>query len=165
MNSGDFREWVIRPALQGVDLWSPVAEELLMLTAAQESKFEFMEQIRGPALGFFQIEPTTHHDLWDNFLRFKPALNMKARRWSSAQSIPGLAHPADDELVWNLRYATVIARLIYFRVREPMPSVGSTLVDLAGYWKKHYNTPLGAGTVNQAMDAYRKYVLNRSEID
>ena len=44
--------------------------------------------------------------------------------------------------------AAGICRLHYFRVKAPLPA----LYDVDGraaYWKAHYNTPLGAGTVEE----------------
>ena len=55
-----FREEVVRPVLQDLKMYSPVAENLIMGTAAQESGFTYIKQLGGgPALGMFQVEPAT----------------------------------------------------------------------------------------------------------
>jgi len=47
-------------------------------------------------------------------------------------------------LMVDLRYATAIARLVYWRVPKRLPEADD-IEALARYWKTHYNTPLGAG--------------------
>lgn len=162
MNAGDFREYVVRPALQTVNLWSVVAEELLMGTAAQESGFQYLEQVRGPALGVFQIEPDTYYDLWSRYLAYRPELADKARFWQVNR--PG-APPAPDQLVWNLRYAAVICRLIYYRRPFLMPQLLVSPQQLGAIWKQAYNTYKGAGTVAQFVSSYNRLVAGRSEVD
>ena len=49
-------------------------------------------------------------------------------------------------------YATTIARLIYWRVPRPLPAA-SDLEGLAAYWKAHYNTAAGRGTVEHFLKA------------
>lgn len=165
MNAGDFREYVVRPALQTVNLWSVVAEELLMGTAAQESGFQYLEQVRGPALGIFQIEPATHQDLWANYLRYRPELRRAALRWSTNERMPLDVTPDDSMLVWNLRYAAVICRLIYYRQPFYMPQLLVSPQQLGEIWKKVYNTYKGAGTVAQFVASYNRLVAGKSEVD
>ena len=75
MNAGDIREYAVRPALEMIELWSQVAEDLVMGTAAQESHFSYLEQLhQGPALGMWQMEPATFRDIWINFLPSQPRL-------------------------------------------------------------------------------------------
>lgn len=42
-------------------------------------------------------------------------------------------------------YAAMMCRIHYRRVSEPLPAAGD-LPAQAAYWKKWYNTELGAGT-------------------
>ena len=98
-----------------------------------------LHQVDGPALGIFQIEPATHADVWANYLAYRE--NLAGRVASLASEQPRL-----DQLVWNLAYATAIARLIYYRRPEPLPAADD-LAGLARYWKAHFNTALGAGSV------------------
>ena len=51
----------------------------------------------------------------------------------------------DDQLIWNLAYASAVARLIYYRRPEPLPRADD-LPALAEYWKAHFNTAAGKGT-------------------
>jgi hypothetical protein len=133
-------------------LYSDEAVELLMLTAAQESHLgRYLVQLKGPAKGVFQIEPNTHDDLFKNYLTYKPSLKAAVQQFASSK----LPH---ENLRSNLAYQVVIARLIYFRKSEPMPKTGK-VEDLARYWKVHYNTMLGKGTIQEAMNNYKRYVV------
>jgi hypothetical protein len=81
---------VIRPALHSIGHHSAAAEKLLLATAIQESHLTHRKQIRGPALSYFQIEPETHQDIWDNFLAYRPTLARKINKL--------LADPNEDRL-------------------------------------------------------------------
>ena len=141
IDPGHFLRLVIRPTLEGLGLSSPAAERLLLGTALVESGLEFLTQHGGgPARGVYQIEPATHDDLEDNWLAFRPD-------WRSALDRFFAHHPGrHDQLVCNLAYATAVARLIYYRQPEPLPAAGD-IEGLGEYWKAHFNTVLGAGSV------------------
>lgn len=149
INPGQLREYVIRPTLKELGAYSESAEELLMLTAATESLCgKYLHQVGGPALGIYQMEPATHDDLWVNYLKYKPALAEKVARYGhEARELPG-----------NLYYATAMARIHYLRRPEALPSAMDER-GLASYWKTWYNTHLGAGTVEKAIENYRAYAL------
>ena len=66
---------VIRPALSKINLWSPSAEELVLGTVIVESDLTYLRQWgEGPALGLWQVEPSTQNDLYTNFLQYRPEL-------------------------------------------------------------------------------------------
>ncbi|WP_417518760.1 hypothetical protein [Marinobacter sp.] len=147
IHPGQLREYVIRPVLTSLGLYSEAAVELLMLTAATESLCgKFVHQVGGPALGIFQMEPRTHDDIWTHYLAYKPELAARVKQHGRlAAQLPG-----------NLYYACAMARVHYLRVPERLPSAAD--VDaLARYWKAHYNTHLGAGTVRKAIENYAQY--------
>lgn len=151
LNPIQFRELVIRPSLRALGLYSPQAEELLLGTAIQESRLVYLKQLGGgPALGLFQMEPATHDDIWDNYLKYHPALG---------RSILGLScSPELDagELVWNLLYATAMTRVHYLRVPEALPAEGDIDAQ-AVYWKEYYNTYLGSGTEEEYTENWYTY--------
>lgn len=142
-----FRQYVLRPVLQSLELWSPEAEELLMGTAAVESGFQYLHQIKGPAVGIFQMEPNTIRDIlhWIE----KRSLASCIAKWmikeiSSVEQCHG-----------NLYFAAALARVFYWKVPAGIP------VDLPGwakYWKRHYNTPLGKGTEEKYIEAYNRLI-------
>lgn len=157
--SNHLRLYVIRPLLKKIGLWSESAENLLLGTAAQESSLGmYLHQINGPALGIYQIEPATHLDIWLNFLDFRPALKIVMQNLVSKKF--SLQNPS-SELIGNLYYSTAIARIIYFRAPFKLPRA-SDIAGLAEYWKIHYNTSLGRGTVEEFIKNYNRQILDRS---
>lgn len=132
-----FRLLIIRPALQRLGLWSLTAERLLLGTAIAESWLVSLKQKPGPALGFYQMEPATHFDIWKNYLAYRPGLALKVKGL-----VKGL--PRAQQMVWNLFYATAMARLQYRRDRFALPDEND-LVGLGDYYKRVFNTEAGAG--------------------
>lgn len=150
VNPNQLRE-LITAVLVELDLYSANACELLMLTAAQESHLGYyIKQVgSGPAKGIFQMEPSTEKDIWKNYLKYKPDL---------AKRVGAMLGEADWEslqLTGNLLYQIAMARVHYYRRPEALPSRNN--VDaMARYWKKHYNTHLGKGTVYEAVKNYNR---------
>lgn len=146
---------LIRTTLTPLGLYSPAAEELLVATCAQESALgKFRRQVGGPALGIFQMEPDTFNDIQLNYLRYHHALALQV----CALGNDGMDHmPFADELVTNDELAIAMARIQYLRAPDPLPAA----TDLAGLWKiykKVYNTPKGAATMDQFYGNYRTLV-------
>ena len=154
INPKQLRELVIIPTLQYLNPVIPYsieAVDLLCMTAAHESlNGTYLKQIKGPALGIYQMEPATHDDIWDNFLSHRKILS---------QLVSGFDL---DELVTDLKYATAMARVHYYRVPEALPKRKDTGPDsdyiyhLAKYAKRHYNTELGKATEDDYFDAFIK---------
>lgn len=153
------RELVIRPVLQYLDMHSEAAVNLLMGTAAQESRMgRYFMQVDsfgypvGPALGIFQMEPATHDDIWKTYL------NRVEKQTIAAKIVPFMMRNLAEEMIWNLKYATAMARIKYWRDSEPLPDkddIGS----LAATWKRIYNSPQGKGTEAEFVQNYHEYVL------
>lgn len=136
---------VIRPSLEPLGLYSGPAEQLLLGTLAVESDLGyFLQQTNGPALGIYQIEPATHQDIWDNYLAYKNTL--AAQIGAMLPVSPDVT--IEQLLITDLRYATIIARLVYYRQNEPLPNINDYPAQ-AAYWKKYYNTEQGKGSVEQ----------------
>lgn len=152
LDATQLRHEVVRPALESIDRLSVPAENLVMATAAQESHLEYIRQLgSGPALGLFQMEPATHDDIWTNYLASKPLLANLVRRSIETTA----AYPEASRLAWDLRYAAIMCRIHYLRVPEALPP-GTDVPAMAAYWKQHYNTPAGAGTVEEFVENYRR---------
>lgn len=158
IDKSHFCELVIQPALEHIGLYSLAAERLLWGTVLHESDdFSYLKQLGGgPALGFYQIEPATHHDIHANFLKYRHELCQRI-----SELVPFSAtrfdRDLDKQLITNLLYATVIARLVYFRRPEPLPHEDD-LHGLSRYYKQFYNTPKGKATASHWLDAYNRYV-------
>ena len=129
------------------------AVNLLLGTAAQESLLgTYIRQVGGPALGIYQMEPATHMDLWANWINYREFVYRGLMKLG-----PEFERPTNNRLVYDLRYATVMARLHYYRRPEPLPE-GDDVHGLALYWKDHYNTSLGAGSVHEFEQNYKTRV-------
>jgi hypothetical protein len=151
---GDLKQYVIRPALNFLDLYSEAAENLLLGTAAIESEMGYyLHQINGTALGICQMEPNTYRDIWHFYLKPKSKLVLAHNilTYFSTTTIP----PA-EKMIYDLRYAFVMCRLHYLRVSEPLPEAHD-IQKIAEYWKKHYNTKLGKGTTDKFIVNYNKF--------
>ena len=140
LNIHQFKTYVLQPTLEQIKLYSLSAENLLLGTALTESgDLHYLHQLgQGPALGLYQMEPHTHDDIWDNYLAFRKDLRREVLAYLGPVPEP------KDQLITNLAYATVMARVHYLRVKEPLPAADDHR-GLANYWKEHYNTKLGAG--------------------
>lgn len=142
-----FRERIVRPVLHGLGMWNEYAEELMLGTCAVESAGgTYLVQLNnGPALGIYQMEPKTHDDIWAKWLPNNPAI--AANLMNSCMMA---MKPRADMMVYNLYYATAMARLQYWRVGQgPIPA---TPEEQALYWVKYYNCG-GAGTVEKYLEA------------
>lgn len=154
MTPEQLRTVIVKPVLNGMGLWSPEAEELLLGTAAHES--DGLKRItqygNGPALSYFQMEPDTLDDLYENYLKYRP----DKKNLLDKYKIPSLG--LADNLSMNIAFAVASARLHYFRVAEPIPK---SLVGQAAYWKEHWNTVNGKGTVEQYIGHYNHYIKGK----
>lgn len=162
INPAHFRSHVIAPVLRAMDMWSPAAENLLLGTAMQESRCgEYLVQIGGPALGVFQIEPATAHDLIFRYLDRRPDLRRQFEisfRLLDSRPVNWTSFPHQriaEKLITDLRFATAVARLRYWIVPEPLPAADD-VEGLARYWKQYYNTHLGRGTEEEWINNYQK---------
>lgn len=150
MNPIQLREYIIKPVLNGLDMYSDAAEELLFGTAAVESDLQYVRQFNdGPARGLWQMEPATHDDIvknWHSFKKYKDLVLL----------ISGASEISSTNLEHNLKYAAAFTRLHYWRKPTTLPD-SKDVIGLAHYWKEHYNTKYGKGTVEHFEKAYRKY--------
>lgn len=147
----------IKHALKETGLYSHDMYYLLLGTAATESDFgKITKQVNGPALSIFQIEPTTHDDIWRNYLPNYPKLTKKINKtlWFG---IPKLV-----QLRYNIKYATLIA---YVQYKRACTKTGYTIPShkdpwsLAWMWKKYFNTKNGKGTTTRFYQKYKEYVI------
>lgn len=123
-------------------LHSDAAVNLLLGTAAVESAFgTYLRQIRGPAVGAFQVEPATFDWLVSRY----------------RDRFPVLAWRTCDDVEWDLSLAILMCRLRYLVVPVPLPEADD-IEGMGWYWKRHYNTFAGKGTVAQFTRSYEEHV-------
>jgi hypothetical protein len=154
-----FKEHVVVPTLKYLDSEIPYSEEavdLLMLTCAHESRGgtylrqKGMTGIEG-AFGVYQMEMATHRDIYENFLGGRKDL-----RWLITAKCYRQFDECEEDLTFNLAYATAMARVHYWRVAEALPSKDDTryMSKLGDYAKKYYNTHLGKATSSRYVTDY-----------
>lgn len=159
LHLGQLRGDIIYPTLHHLGLWSIAAENLIVGTISQESGGGYyIKQLgSGPALGICQMEPATHNDIWANYLVYHTALAEKAGSLVSARHMNiVMPIPNPNEMVTNLAYSVAMCRIHYRRVKKPLPAADD-IPGLAAYWKRHYNTTLGDGTVAEFIHNYNEY--------
>jgi len=168
MNYEQILEFIVRPACHELGAHSVAAEQLLMGTMAVESNGEYISQIgSGIARGLFQMEPATHKDIYENYLVYRENYmevatgllsctefdKMQETNGDSGAMDEFFKYVADNSLRCNLLYQAVMCRIHYLREKSPLPAAND-IDAMAAYWKAHYNTPAGAGTVEKFIDAF-----------
>ncbi len=152
LNCNHLTEYVIKPALEALQLSSPFAIELMIFTCAVESDGGFyLKQINGPALGIYQMEPVTYNDIWQNYIKGRGDLIFKLM-----SNFGCAVQPPEDQLVYDLFFATAMSRLHYARVKAPLPSSIDPIA-LWHYYKKYYNTEQGKAQVQLSIEKYHRF--------
>ncbi len=133
----ELRQWVIKPTLKRLGVYSKAAENLLLATAAQESGLgSHLKPAGQRALGIYQIHSLSHRHIWDDHL---------AQRSDMASVVRGLASQHDflsqphAELATNLSYATAIAWFMYARHADFCLSKDDNVETMASLWKRFYH--------------------------
>jgi hypothetical protein len=150
----EFVRDVIAPALETINKGTLAARQLMLGVAIQESQLKYLRQIGGgPALGYFQMEPATHDDIWKTYLTpDKSGLSEKILVLAGLKT--GL--PDSGLLVTNHKYACAMARCVFTRTSDPLPPAGG-IKAMAALWKTKYNTGGGAGTEDEYIANWKKF--------
>ncbi len=90
--------------------------------------------------------------VWGEHATAKVFANMASYAFNPELMLPTLLRIHNND-----RLACLFARLHYLRVSSPVPG---GLADQAAYWKRHYNTELGAGTVEKYIADWNRLVRN-----
>jgi hypothetical protein len=151
--SKQLRELVIQPALHSIGLWSQEAEDLLVIICAHESNGgDYLAQINGPALGVYQMEPGTYNFLWSKLRGTNEKYMALGGKILFACHFMG--KPDSTELIWNIKYATMMARVFFLFNKELIPT---EIQDLSRYAKKYWNTSKGKATPEKYESAYYRF--------
>ena len=162
-----FKEHVVIPTLKYLEDEIPFSDEavdLLMMTCAHESKGgRFLRQLgmegdRG-AFGVYQMEVATHDDIYDHFLTSRERLECLVLCLSYDLEDEMNCFGLGEQLITNLAYATAMARVHYWRVKEPLPSKDDMgyLDKLGKYAKRYYNTHEGKATASKYVADYLEW--------
>jgi len=142
------QETLVRLGEYGIP-YSDEAVELVFETGNAETGYRHLEQMGGPAVSFFQLEPDTIADNWENFIIFRPKLIEGIYSLGYIEKYPMFS------TLSNIAVATAMCRVYYWRQDGPIPS---TTEERAEYWKDVYNTDLGEGTIKHYLEANGVYV-------
>lgn len=139
---------LIAPTLKEIGLYSDTALNLVTGTGLVESGYRVTVQSGGgPALGWFQMEPATHDDIWRNYLKYRPELS------AAVSSLCSEENPSADLLQSNHAYAAAMCRVKYLRVPAPLPPNNAASLSL--YHKKYYNTILGKANATKNIPLFQ----------
>lgn len=145
---------ILIPTLSALSMDNDSMRMLLAGTCAHESLGgTYIYQLNGPALGIMQIEPATHNSMWQVYLPNQPILTSR---------LMSLCHfsraPQAEAMISNLLYSTAMAAILYkWRIEQARESFPVDLVSAAECWKKHYNTYLGKGKVEDFIRHYEQF--------
>lgn len=155
MLAHQIRELIIKPALEVVGLWSQAAEILVYGTGMIESAYEdIVQQPKGPALGFYQMEPATYKDhcVW-----LRTPINKALLPRILATCFYEILPTDPKELASNIKFATLMCRIDYRRVKDELPAANDAL-GMAKYHKKFYNSSLGATRIEKSQPIFQKII-------
>ena len=146
MNNENIKQHIIIPALQAINSYTDNRLDQVFFTGGVETLYKHVRQINGSALSWFQMERSTHDDIWSNFLGQSRKIHL----------VNGLAYlskrPGDfREMECNPWYAAAMCAIHYMRYPEPLPKAGNRMAQ-ADYWKRFYNTVAGKGTPGEALE-------------
>jgi hypothetical protein len=103
----------------------------------------------GAGMGLSQFDQMPFNDIKKRNLRMRPKILTELG--------VDIALVEWDDLRYNDFLALLFARLLYWLKGDPIPE---TIEERAAYWKLHYNTRLGKGTVEHYLEMNRKYSIH-----
>ena len=116
------------------------AYNLVFETGLAESGYRAIEGYGegNPAVSFWQLEPETIRDMWDNYISYRKPLIEACYKLGLIEANKVFS------VFSNIALASAFCRIYYRRKPGAIPK---TMPARAEYWKKHYNTYKGRGTV------------------
>lgn len=120
-----------------------VVRLLLMIAAHESGGFHYCKQVKGPALGLFQMEPPTYRHVMQYLERTGkfPAISRRLHA---------------ERMLIDTEFAAAIARVYLYTFPEPIPDADD-LEGLAAYAKKYWNTEYGAATAEKYLNDFKKH--------
>ena len=129
---------VIRGTLKYMNIYSKDLEEQLIFTVTVESDAGrlMFQKGGGPALGAFQILPSTEKDILNRWLKLpkNDALREKVMALRSNSHVKGI-----PQLMTDYRYQVAIAACVYLKTGKKVPS-HKDVIAMSRFYKRYYNT-------------------------
>lgn len=146
LNKSQFKE-VIANTLKYLGLYSEDAVHLLMVTAAVETDMGHLnKQMTGPALGIFQILPSTEAFLL-KWLDKYPELKTKVMALRG-KDVDGVL-----QLRVNVAYQVAMSILVYLQRGSPIPNRYEH-AKIIEFYRKNYNTNSEERVIRNATNKY-----------
>ena len=144
-------------ALYKINCYSDDALALVVRTGMAESGYRALKGYGdgNPAIGFWQIEPATMHDMIKNYIAYRS-------KYKKALEELGMKFEGDDieiSVISNLAVQAALCRLHYRRDSKPIPS-WDDLEAQGKNRKREYNTSEGRGTIRHFMKANKDVQFN-----
>lgn len=148
----------IRTSLELIGLASEDRVDLMYCIGIIESRYKYIyEWGYGTARSFWQVEPGTAYDNFENYLNYKSELKNKIL------SICRLQENDVDSiskitvlLEINMRFALYMASIWIKRNKEPLPPANNKRKQ-GIYWDNHYNHPLKGLTAKDFVKAVKEF--------
>lgn len=145
-----FRDQVVIPGLQAIGYYSRGESQLVLATGMAESGLrDTVQHGGGPALGYFEMEPVTHHDLFGRFLG-------GTRHQTILDGLRQLSPEAGEDraLVDYPQYAAAMCRVKYLSVPPALPDMNDPEA-AAAFYVKYYNGG-GKATVERVLPFFEQ---------
>jgi len=153
LDCSQFRSLIIEPVLSKLQVYSKDAEEILVFTCAAESLGgTLLHQVKGPAVGIYQMEPNTYTDIWTNFIRARNRMATLMAMHFNCTKIP-----EHERMIYDLHFATAMARIHYLRFSGKLPDA-KDIEGLWEYYKKYYNTEKGKAKKEDSIKKYEQFI-------
>jgi hypothetical protein len=123
------------------------AKEMIIETAIAETGLGAIEdKTIGAGMGLTQFDEMPFNDIRDRSKKLQSKILKELKIDISLVNW--------DDLRYNQFLALLFTRLHYWLKGDPIPE---TIKERAAYWKLHYNTKLGKGTVEHYLEMNKKY--------
>ena len=175
MQAKQLKKYIIEPTLEYLSeiggrykkFYTPQAIKLLLMTAAVESNMgryivqnnNKMDE-RKKAVSIYQIEPATIDFIFKRIKRNSSLFNLliqSGENFTEAMMNSSSLFSLKCMLIYDLRMATIICRLIYwYKTKDPIPNENDN-EGLWKYYKKWYNSSLGDTTREEFFKACKRH--------
>ena len=132
------------------------AKQMIIETAIAETGLgQIEDKTVGAGMGITQFDKLPFNDIRDRCVKSRPKIlkdlgvDISLVHW--------------DDLRYNQFLALLFTRLLYWLASRKVDGkyvsipIPATIEERAEYWKQHYNTPAGKGTVEHYLEMNRKY--------
>mgnify|MGYP000582534395 CR=1 FL=1 len=123
------------------------AKEMIIETAIAETALgQIEDKTVGAGMGLTQFDELPFNDIRNRCKKLQPQIQKDLKIDISLVEW--------DDLRYNQFLALLFTRMLYWLKGDPIPE---TIEERAAYWKLHYNTKLGKGTIEHYLEMNKIY--------